>query len=1442
MSTHQPERPSSGAPGLLLAASLAVTLTLLLPLSASSLFGSPLSATAPPGAGAPSKSSSIRSSPLAPTTVGSAQLTEATSSLERGAGPARGADLTCSNPSGDGAVNCRMTSTSLPPLGWSPVGSPLGRSAVTMTYDVADGYVVLFSDGSSSVVTGDTWIFQGGHWTELSPPVAPSPRLGAYMAYDSRDGYVLLFGGWGGNSGPSEYGDTWAFSGGSWHLIIPQSSCVGSGGTLPCPSPRDSGSMADDPGDAMVLLFGGYGGLGDSWGYGGGSWVNIIPLTSCTSNGGSMACPSPRDGAPMAWDPALGGDVLFGGSGPLNDTWLFRAGSWQQLIAPTACTPVSGPTPCPSAREESSLSYDASDGYLLMFGGYNGSADLSDSWAFYAGSWHPLPAASGCRLCPPTRSGAGLAYDPALGGVLMFGGYPYRGDSWIFTGGSWTTVVMAQTPGPRWDASMAWDPLDQQVLLFGGFGSNGSAVGDTWAFANGGWTELYTVGSCASSACPSPRAGAALAWDGADREMLLFGGTRGGAAGYLRDTWAFSSGSWSLLIASSSCTSTTCPSARANASIVWDDVGQRVLLFGGIGTSYDNDTWAFSQGSWSEILSNSQCMSRPCPSPREGAGTATGPLPSGGLVVFGGTTASGATNDTWRFSGSSWTVLWSASQCLSAPCPSPRSGPAMALDPNTGAVALFGGVSGTRSLSDTWVLNGGNWSSVRLYGPSGRGFSTMAYDGTGRTLLLTGGTSSYGAPSDTWALSSPLTVFVPTANPSSPDVGQSVVFDDMATGAGAASASFTWQGLPPGCVAPTNGASMLSCTPTVPGTYFVSTVVVPGNGLAGVTGAFLQLVVNSDPVVTISSPTSTFDLGSNLSIGANASGGTGLFTRFLWTGLPPDCSTAASSSPLVTCHLLNRSDLGVWQVSVSAWDSSGFNATSPSLALKVTIAPWSVSVLLSPASIDLSQYVIIGTKVAGFLGSLSYNWNGLPPGCTGSIGSLLCSPSTAGTYPISVVVSNATQGSVASSSATLTVYPGLVVPTLAASAENQSLGQQLILQASETGGDAPYSFVWSGLPAGCSTASGALIACTPALAGTYTVQALATDALGSLSPPATMSLRVNASATGVLLTASRTTLDLGQSIAFDVTVFGGTTAASIQWSGVPSGCSPSGASFVCRPSSTGTFMVVAQASAPPAAPLISNVVTVTVFPALSSAQLLTSVGALPTGSPLMLSASISGGEGPYTYLWTGLPSGCVAADTPTVTCVVSVPGSFTPSVMAADQAGESSNASGSVLVSPATSHPTSEAGNTTATFDWLEVALVVVAIVLAALLFLLLLRERGKSPSPPRKDTRTPPPGNAPGSAELEESAAPRENVSPPSRNAAVPTPNPPAPPPAVTSGRSTSGTSQSPGGSYRAVPLTSRYPPRLGPSPASAPVRPSGFSTWRSPDPVAEGNRASLD
>ncbi|MGP8149425.1 MAG: kelch repeat-containing protein, partial [Acidimicrobiales bacterium] len=293
------------------------------------------------------------------------------------------------------------------------------------------------------------------------------------------------------------------------------------------------------------------------------TWTRLSPATS----------PPARDSASMAYDPATGNIVLFGGANggsDLSDTWIFDGATWTRL----------SPATSPPARSYASLAYDPATGNMVLFGGSGASSDLADTWTFNGTTWTRLSPATS----PPARDSASMAYDPATGNMVLFGGEDNSAnlaDTWTFNGTTWTRLSPATSPPARWYASMAYDPASGDILLFGGSASSGD-LSDTWTFDGTTWTQLSPATS------PPARDSASMAYDPAEADIVLFGGST--SSGDLSDTWTFDGTAWTQL------SPATSPPARDSASMAYDQVTGDIVLFGGEDNSANlSDTWTFVQ-------------------------------------------------------------------------------------------------------------------------------------------------------------------------------------------------------------------------------------------------------------------------------------------------------------------------------------------------------------------------------------------------------------------------------------------------------------------------------------------------------------------------------------------------------------------------------------------------------------------------------------------------------------------------------------------------------------------------------------------------------------------------------------------------------------------------------------------------------------------------------
>ena len=600
-------------------------------------------------------------------------------------------------------------------------GPPSGHYE-SMAYDAADGYIVLLTN------QGTTWRFGGGVWTLVSTPTSPGYRSGASMVYDAVDQYVVLFGGCCRPGSILPYGDTWTFHAGTWT----NATSIG----RPSPSARLYASMAYDSIDGYGVLFGGVsilptsfpfaGSLGDTWTFSNGSWKNVTMAMGPPP-------PSSRALATLVYDRAAGYVLLFGGvngqTGFVGDTWRFSGETWNYI--PTGASP--------GARSNGSIAYDDADHYAVLFGGTSSATGLGDTWTWSVASspWTPLEI-TGTR--PSPRIFGSMTYDAADGYVILFGGvsdFTFSNavqlhDTWKFLAGTWTNITSTSgvpcfQPCPRFGGyfQMAYDAADGYVVM-----PSGDSVGSTWVFRAGGWTNINL--GCTKTTCPSFRYHYSVTYDAADQSVLLFGGMNGSSTPPqpLSDTWEFHAGVWTKVM-----TPTQPSPPRAHAAMAYDSADGYAILFGGdfqiSSSSFKmfGDTWKFAGGTWTNITTANG------PAPRT-VSTMTYDAADGYVLLVDGSNYMGNFGDTWKFIGGAWTNIPTDVSPLA------RSHSFITYDGADGSVVLFGGGSYPVPLSDTWTWRAP--PSVFDYSLSNDGPVTIQPGSSGTvtiTATLTSGTS-----------------------------------------------------------------------------------------------------------------------------------------------------------------------------------------------------------------------------------------------------------------------------------------------------------------------------------------------------------------------------------------------------------------------------------------------------------------------------------------------------------------------------------------------------------------------------------------------------------------------------------------------------------------------------------------------------------------------------
>ena len=145
------------------------------------------------------------------------------------------------------------------------------------------------------------------------------------------------------------------------------------------------------------------------------------------------------------------------------------------------------------------MTWDASDGYVLLYGGYGcgGHCIISDTWTFANGVWTNITALTSGS--PPTAYLPGLAYDPTSARVILFGGLGASGvlsDTWSYHAKAWTNIsaTVGSTPPQRVYPAMVTDSTDGEIVMTGGETGLGEPYSSTtWVFKSGTWTNDSSI-------------------------------------------------------------------------------------------------------------------------------------------------------------------------------------------------------------------------------------------------------------------------------------------------------------------------------------------------------------------------------------------------------------------------------------------------------------------------------------------------------------------------------------------------------------------------------------------------------------------------------------------------------------------------------------------------------------------------------------------------------------------------------------------------------------------------------------------------------------------------------------------------------------------------------------------------------------------------------------
>jgi len=643
----------------------------------------------------------------------------------------------------------------------SPDDGPAPRTFTAMAYDSQSHRTVLFG---GSPISGDTWIYDlaGNSWTLAAPLLKPSARMGHALAYDSQSDRVILFGG---RNAQVDLNDTWAYDldADVWTEVFPSSQ----------PAARAGHAMAYDSESDRVVLFGGAAGrqsTNETWAFdfNAGTWTDMT----------GVVAPGRRGGTAMAYDSSSDRIVLYGGfsTGFLEDTWLYdlNGNAWSYVFR----------SPWPLPRYAHSMAYDAQSDRVVLFGGSTAAGgDWNATWTYDTDSntWRKMAPAQH----PTRRLSPAMAYDASSDRVVLFGGDSGTelGDTQAYdaNGDSWSVMKAGVRPSARNDAALAYDAQSQRTVLFG-------ATSELWAYdATADAWSLPTV----VAPVPWQRAGHTMTYDPAADRIVLFGGWRY-LTEFSNETWTYDydAHTWSDV------STVPAPSPRGWHSAAFDAQSSRLIVFGGEAGAgpLPSETWAFdlANRTWTDMRPASG------PSPRSGHAAAYDPE-SGRVIIYGGRTAAGQpTDETWAYDyrTNTWTDVSPATS------PPPLAYAGLASDEVRGRLLLFGGETASGPTDETWAFDPTTDSWARLdplTKPSPRSRHALAYDASADRVVVFGGEGDWSF-GETWEYRSPDPPSEPrSVTASAGDARASLIWSPPVSSGGAPVIGYrVWRGPAPG--------------------------------------------------------------------------------------------------------------------------------------------------------------------------------------------------------------------------------------------------------------------------------------------------------------------------------------------------------------------------------------------------------------------------------------------------------------------------------------------------------------------------------------------------------------------------------------------------------------------------------------------------------------------
>ena len=273
----------------------------------------------------------------------------------------------------------------------------------------------------------------------------------------------------------------------------------------------------------------------------------------------------------------------------------------------------------------------------------------ADQYSYSNTNWSTVTPATN----PGVVALGAMAYDPATTQTIM---YANTGATWAWNGTNWTEVATTG-PAARTGAALAYDPAvgtSGEVVLFGGE-VGATYYNDTWAWNGTAWAQIADSGDagCTTTCTSSPSGATWPPWPlTAPPPAASWSCSAAGTAPPTTPT----PGPGTPPPAPAQLSPTASPTARYSATLAYDPAmgtGGQLVLFGGASSTSTSlsDTWAWNGTTWAQLYPAASPLGRDY-------GTMAYDTVTAQLVLFGGNwAATGVGNDTWDWTGTTWASL-----------------------------------------------------------------------------------------------------------------------------------------------------------------------------------------------------------------------------------------------------------------------------------------------------------------------------------------------------------------------------------------------------------------------------------------------------------------------------------------------------------------------------------------------------------------------------------------------------------------------------------------------------------------------------------------------------------------------------------------------------------------------------------------------------------------